>query len=165
MFLSDAYNKAKGLTFDQENKDKRFIALTITEDFYTKLYQISIKFNYPATLVLERFEKPAVIELAYLLYEWDYCRVIIEAQNILLEYKEAYTFSPEKLRALDYHIEGCVGKTLPVKIYEEYLNGKHEHAVCIMHRIAPLKTWTKDVEEKYFIITDIDDDTRYRIEL
>lgn len=48
-FLPNAYNKAKGLTFDQENEDKRFIALTITKDFYTKLYQITIKFNYPAT--------------------------------------------------------------------------------------------------------------------
>lgn len=164
-FLPNAYNKAKGLTFDQENEDKRFIALTITKDFYTKLYQITIKFNYPATLVLDGFEKLAVVELAYLLYEGDYRRVIIEAQNILLEYKEAYTFSPEKLRAIDYHIEGCIGKVLPPEVHEEYLSGRHGQGVCIMHRIAPLKNWTKDVGEKYFIITDIAGGARYQIEL
>lgn len=139
--------------------------MTITKDFYTKLYQITIKFNYPATLVLDGFEKLAVVELAYLLYEGDYCRVIIEAQNILLEYKEAYTFSPEKLRAIDYHIEGCIGKVLPPEVHEEYLSGRHGHGVCIMHRIAPLKNWTKDVGEKYFIITDIAGGARYQIEL
>ena len=100
-----------------------------------------------------------------MLYEGDYRRVIIEAQNILLEYKEAYTFSPEKLRAIDYHIEGCIGKVLPPEVHEEYLSGRHGHGVCIMHRIAPLKNWTKDVGEKYFIITDIAGGARYQIEL
>lgn len=164
-FLSDAYNKAKGMTFDQENKDKRFIALTLSRDFKTKLYQITIAFNYPATLKLKEFEHPAVIELAYLLYAGDYRTVLADAQNILMDYKNDYTFRPEKLRAIDYHIEGCIGKVRPPEIHEEYLSGEHGHTVIFFNRLAPKIGWSKETKEELFILTDLSNSLRYEIKL
>lgn len=164
-FLSDAYNKAKGMTFDKENKDKRFIALTLSRDFETELYQITIVFNYPATLKLQGFEHPAVIELAYLLYEGDYRSVIADAQDILMAYKNDYTFQPEKLRAIDYHIEGCIGKVLPPEIHEEYLCGEHGHGVIFFNRLAPKKGWNKETKEEFFILSDLSKSQRYEITL
>ena len=164
-FLSNAYNKAKGLTFDQENKAKEFIALTMFKDFFTGLYQITIMFNYPATLVVDGFDTPSVIELAYLLYEGDYRKVIADAEDILRDYKEDYTFNPEKTRAIDYHIEGCVGKTLPLEVHEEYLSGKHGHTVCYFTRRAAIQNWTKDTKETYFVISDVKRGIKYQIKL
>ncbi len=164
-FLTEAYNKAKGLTFDQENKDKRFIALTISRDFETELFQITIFFNYPATLNLEGFEPPAVVELAYLLYEGDYRSVIADAQDILMEYKNDYTFRPEKLRAVDYHIEGCIGKTLPPEVHEEYLSGTHGHGVAFFNRLAPKRGWNKEAKEEFFVLTDLSNSLHYKITL
>ena len=164
-FLSNAYNKAKGLTFDQENKAKEFIALTMFKDFFTGLYQITIMFNYPATLVVDGFDTPSVIELAYLLYEGDYRKVIADAEDILRDYKEDYTFNPEKTRAIDYHIEGCVGKSLPLEVHEEYLSGKHGHTVCYFTRRAAIQNWTKDTKETYFVISDVKRGIKYQIKL
>lgn len=164
-FLAEAYNKAKGMTFDQENKDKRYIALTMSRDFNTGLFQITISFNYPATLKLEGFEPPAVVELAYLLYEGDYRTVIADAQDILMDYKSDYTFRPEKLRAIDYHIEGCIGKVLPPEVHEEYLSGSHGHGVVYFDRIAPRKGWSKEEKEEFFILTDLSNSLRYEIKL
>lgn len=164
-FLKEAYNKAKGMTFDQENKDKRFIALTISRNFDTELFQITISFNYPATLQLEGFEHPAVIELAYLLYEGDYRTVIADAQDILMDYKNDYVFRPEKLRAIDYHIEGCIGKALPPEVHEEYLSGTHGHGVVYFNRLAPQRGWSKETKEKFFILTDLENSQQYQIKL
>lgn len=164
-FLSNAYNKAKGLTFDQENKAKEFIALTMFKDFITGLYQITIMFNYPATLVVDGFDIPSVIELAYLLYEGDYRKVIADAEDILRDYKEDYTFNPEKTRAIDYHIEGCVGKTLSPEVHEEYLSGQHGHTVCYFTRRAAIQDWTKDTKETYFVISDVKQGIKYQIKL
>lgn len=151
-FLSNAYNKAKGLTFDQDNKTKEFIAMTMFKDFDTQLFQITIRFNYPATL--KGFEPHSVIEIAYLLYDCDYRQVINDAQAILLEYKQCYSFDPSKLRMIDYHIEGCVGRAVPPEVYEEYLSGEHGHGVFYFMRIAPIKNWTREIPEEYFKITD-----------
>lgn len=164
-FLAEAYNKAKGMTFDQENKDKRFIALTISRDFDTELFQITISFNYPAKLKLEGFEHSAVIEVAYLLYEGDYRSVIADAQDILLDYKNDYSFRPEKLRAIDYHIEGCIGKVAPPEVYEEYLSGTHGHTVMFFERLAPRKGWTKQAKEGFFILTDLTNSVKYQVTL
>lgn len=130
-FLKNSYNKAKGLTFDQENVDKRYIALSIYKDWETELFQIAIFFNYPATLRVSNFDKPAVVELAYLLYEGDYRNVIMDALSILMEYKEKYTFTPENVRAIDYHIEGCIGYVFPPEVHEEYLRGQHGHTIMV----------------------------------
>lgn len=164
-FLSDAYNKAKGLTFDQENKDKSFIALSIFKNFETGLYQITIVFNYPATLNLAGFDKNAVIELVYLLYEGDYRRVIQDAHNILLDYYESYTFNPEKLRMIDYDITGCIGKAASPEIHKEYINGQHKRTVFLFHKKAPLNNWTKESCRKSFIISDIGKGYSYKIDL
>lgn len=164
-FLSNAYNKAKGLTFDQENKDKTYIALTMFKDFYTGLFQITIMFNYPATLYLTDFAHQAVVELAYLLYESDYREVIADAQDILRDYKEDYTFKPEKLRAIDYHIEGCIGKVVPPEVHEKYLSGNHNHTIFFFNRIAPRKDWTKDKKEEYFTLVDVTKGIHYQIKL
>ena len=162
-FLQNAYNKAKGLTFDQENKAKEYIALTMLKDFDTELYQITIMFNYPAILQIEGIGDPAVIELAYLLYEGDYRKVIADAQAILLDYKENYSFKPEKLRCIDYHIEGCVGKNVAPEVYEEYLKGEHGHSVCFFDKKAALKNWTKDTQEKYFVLAELKSGQYYQI--
>lgn len=164
-FLTEAYNKAKGMTFDQENKDKRFIALTISRDFYNELFQITISFNYPATLQLEGFEHPAVIELAYLLYEGDYRLVIADAQNILLDYKNNYIFRPEKLRAIDYHIEGCIGKVAPPEVHEEYLSGAHGHGVVYFDRLAPKRGWSKEEKKEFFVLDDLQNSLYHEIKL
>lgn len=131
-FLSNDFNKAKGLTFDKESKDKRFIALTMFKDFETDLFQITIFFNYPATLKLDGLNEPAVVDLAYFLYEGDYRSVILEAQEILVEYKNDYTFRPEKLRAIDYHIEGRIGEAPSPEAHEYYLSGKHGHGLVFL---------------------------------
>ena len=119
--------------------------------FMTELFQITIMFNYPATLQIEDFKNSAVIELAYLLYEGDYRKVIADAQDILLDYKENYSFKPEKLRCIDYHIEGCIGKRVDPEVYENYLHGGYNNTVFFFPKKAALKNWTKDTQEKYFI--------------
>lgn len=168
-FLMDDYNKAKGLTLDKYNKDKSLIALTMFKDFDANqdknIFQITIKFNYPATLQLDGFEYSAVIEHAYLLYECDYRKLIGEALNILNDYKEDYTFRPEQLRAIDYHIEGCIGKTLPVDVYQEYLDGNHGHTVFHFERLAPIKGWTKNEKKNFFVISDVKNGHTYSIKL
>lgn len=164
-FLSNAYNKAKGLTFDQENKAKEFIALTMFKDFFTGLYQITINFNYPATLAIDGFDVPSIIELAYLLYEGDYRKVIADAEDILRDYKENYTFNPIKIRAIDYHIEGCVGRPLSPEVHEEYLRGKHEHTVFYFRRRMAIQNWTKDTKKAYFVISDVQHGGKYQIKL
>lgn len=164
-FLSNDYNKAKGMTFDKENKDKEFIALTLFRDFETELFQITIFFNYPATLKLEGFEKPAIVELAYLLYEGDYRSVIADAHDIVMEYKNNYIFRPEKIRAIDYHIEGLIGKTLPPEVHEKYLSGNHGHSVAFFDRIEIKRGWTKETKEEFFILTDIKNAEQYEIKL
>ncbi len=153
-FLKAAYNTAKGLTFDQENKDKRFLALTISRDFDTELFQITISFNYPATLQLENLERPAVIELAYLLYEGDYRMVIADAQDIIMDYKNDYFFRPSKLRAIDYHIEGRYGKAISPEAYEEYLSGAHGHGIVFFNRLAPQRGWSQKTKKELLILTD-----------
>lgn len=164
-FLQNSYNKAKGWTFDIENIDKSHIALTIFKNFETQLFQITIVFNYPATLHAEGFNEPSIIEIAYLLYEDNYKKVLNDAQSILLEYKEKYTFSPETVKAIDYHIEGHVGRVCSPEVYEEYLNGDHGHCIAFFSKKSPLVNWTKDIHEKYFVITDSAKKCSYKLKL
>lgn len=153
-FLKNNCNKAKGLTFDQENEDKSFIALSVYKDFETKLFQITIMFNYPATLKIEGLEEASVIRLAYLLYDGDYRDVLLDAESILHKYKKGFIFEPEKLNMIDYHIEGEVGVAVPPEVYEEYIKGEHGHAVCFFNKRAPLCGWTENTKEEYFLIND-----------
>ncbi|MCD7966229.1 MAG: hypothetical protein LUG90_10755 [Clostridiaceae bacterium] len=161
-FLHNADNKAKGFTLDQKSKDKSFIALTMYKDFSADRFQITIVFNYPATLKLTGFDHSSVIDLAYLLYECNYPKVIADAQNILLDYKDNYTFEPEKLRAVDYHIEGYVGEAVPPEVYEEYLSKRHGHGVAYFEHKSMID-WT--TSKKEFIIEDRTNGGTYQIKL
>lgn len=153
-FWSNAWNKAKGYTLDKDNKNKEFIALTMFKDFETDLFQITIHFNYPAKLKKAGFKKNAYVELAYLLYEGDYKSVITEVQSILGDYLSYYEFHPEKIRALDYHIEGSVGTPVEPEDYQEYLKGKHGHGVCFFEKKAMIKDWNKEAQKRFFTIHD-----------
>ena len=103
--------------------------------------------------------------MAYLLYENDYERVLLDALSIIMDYYGDYSFNPEKLHAIDYHIEGCVGRTYPPEHFREYLSGEHGHGVSFFVKKAPLKNWTKDSKRKFFIISDIHNCLRYEITL
>ena len=165
-FLSHERNLAKGLTLDHDSKEKSFIALTLFKDFTTGLFQISIMFNYPAVLDIRNFEHYAVVEQAYLLYEGDYRKVITDAESILNDYyQENYTFKPDRLRFIDYQIEGCTKKVVTPDRYKEYLEGRHGHAVVYFVRLAQIKNWTKDNPKKFFAIKDYDKKQTYLINL
>lgn len=148
-FLENAENKAKGLTFDQKNKDKMHIALSIFKDFGTGLYQMTIFFNYPPTLVMSNVDKPAYIELAYFLYGEDYSTMLLDGRQILNEYYKSYTFSPEYLRCEDYHIEGSYGRVITVEEYDRIMNMPSTHTKVAFIRKGYIKGW-RPTDEKHF---------------
>ena len=152
-FLSSDENKAKGMTLDKRSAKHEFIALSIYKDFDTQLFQVTIFFNYPAISKIECIEKPAVIDLAYLLYDTPYEIVINDAIGILLEYENYKTFSPDKLNFCDYHIEGCYGKPYPIELYNEYLEGKHG-TICLMVKSVPIPNWSLDTKQKFLHIRE-----------
>jgi hypothetical protein len=149
-FLTSDENKAKGLTLDKMSREKCHIALSLYKDFHTQLMQITIVFNYPAVAKIRELEASAVIELAYLLYNSPDELVINDARMILYEYKNDYSFSPENLHDVDYHIEGTYGTLVPIEVYDEYITGNHGHAVCFFKRKSPLKEWTLETKRKFF---------------
>ncbi|NBK96821.1 MAG: hypothetical protein EOM50_02155 [Erysipelotrichia bacterium] len=164
-YLSERDNKAKGFTFDINNKDKNFIALTITKDFYNELFQISIVFNYPSVLNLKDFKYHSVINLAYLLYDLDYKMVLHDGQGILDDYLYNFEFRPDKLKFIDYYIEGQVGKPIPLTAYLDYLKGSHGHAIAFFRRKQQLYGWTKESKQEYFRIFDRKQNKNYNIQL
>ena len=149
-FLTSDENKAKGLTLDKMSKEKFHIALSLYKDFNTQLIQITIVFNYPAVAKIHSLKAPAVIELAYLLYDSPYELVINDARMILYEYKYDYSFSPDNLHNVDYHIEGSYGKPIPIEVYDEYIRGEHGHTVFFFNKKAALRGWTLDTNRKFF---------------
>lgn len=151
-FLSRNENVAKGNTLDIECKNTEHIALKMFKDFQTELIQITIFFNYPAKLILEGLERDAVVELAFLLYDADYRIVINDARLIMLDYRNNYEFIPNKLRFIDYQIEGSYGVAPGIKWFEEYISGKHGHGVALLNRVAPIKNWTKEKKREYISI-------------
>ena len=151
-FLSRNENVAKGNTLDIECKNTEHIALKMFKDFQTELIQITIFFNYPAKLMLEGLERDAVVELAFLLYDADYRIVINDARSIMLDYRNNYEFIPNKLRFIDYQIEGSYGVAPGIKWFEEYISGKHGHGVALLNRVAPIKNWTKEKKREYISI-------------
>lgn len=86
-FLIEDENKAKGMTVDKLSKEKSHIALSLYKDFSTGLIQISVFFNYPAITKIEGLKKPAMIDLAHLLYDVEYEMVLNDARTILYEYR------------------------------------------------------------------------------
>ena len=149
-FLLENENKAKGFTVDQYSKEKTHIALSLCRDFNTNLFQITIVFNYPAVAKISTLESPAVIKLAYLLYDRDYPEVINDARTILYDFKREGSFEPEKLHHSDYHIEGEFGLPVPKEEYDRYIEGNHGHAVLFFNRKAPMLGWKVDEKRHYF---------------
>lgn len=138
-FLIDDENKAKGMTVDKRNKDKMHLALSLYKDFDTQLYQMTLFFNLPAIAKISFLKSPAVIELAYLLYEREYELVLNDARKVLLDYKKDQSFEPEKLSNVDFHIEGCYGDHCSKEVYDKNISGSH--CICIMEKIAQKKNW------------------------
>lgn len=136
--------------------DKSYIALSMSMNFETQLYQINIFFNYPATAVnFENLDKPAVIELAHLLYDCEYEMVINDARTILYDHRRDYSFDPNRLHFIDYYIEGTYGKAYPAEMHEEYLSGKHGHGVALFAKRAPLRGWNKENKKEYFYLHEL----------
>ena len=153
-FLIEDENKAKGMTVDKMSREKSHIALTLYKDFDTELIQIAVVFNYPAIAKIEGLEKPAVIELAHLLYDAEYEMVLNDARTILYDYRRDYSFAPQMLHDVDYHIEGCYGTPWPIEVYNRYIAGGHGHGVVIIHRTAPISNWTLDDKRQFFYLRE-----------
>jgi len=149
-FLIADENKAKGMTVDKMSKVKTHIALSFYKDFFTQLIQMTIVFNYPAKAIISNLESPAVIELVYLLYDSEYEVVLNDARQILYDYRRDYTFVPEKLHDVDFHIEGSYGIAAPVEVYNEYLAGGHGHCVSFVIKKAPISNWTLNNKHQFF---------------
>ncbi|MCR4719077.1 MAG: HNH endonuclease [Firmicutes bacterium] len=147
-FLAEDENKAKGLTVDKMSKEKTHIALSMFKDFSTDLKQITIVFNYPAVAKISTLDSPAVIELAYLLYDCEYEMVINDARTILLDYMKRNVFEPEKLHNVDYHIEGTYRKPYSKKTYDEYI--KSGRSVCFFVKKAPMLGWNLKEPKNFF---------------
>lgn len=153
-FLLEDENKAKGMTVDKMSSDKSHIALSMFKDFKTQLLQTTIFFNYPATLKLSNLKRPAVIELAFLLYKNEYEMMINDARTILYDYRRDYSFAPEMLHCIDYQIEGSYGKTIPVEIFDEYQKGGHGHGVVCFVKKAPIRDWKETDKREVFILRE-----------
>ncbi len=62
----------------------------------------------------------------------------------MYNYKRDYTFEPELLHRIDYHVEGSYGSTIPVELFDEYQKGNHGHEVFCFIKKAPLIDWKKN---------------------
>ena len=151
-FLSNMENVAKGQCFDKINKNKMYIALSMFRDFDTKLFQVTIHFNYPAKLIHPDISESAVLLLAYLLYDDDYPTVIYDCQQILHEYYSKYTISPIYLRCIDYDIEGAYEEQGSKEAFDYYISGKHGHPVCLFHGRGYIKGWNQNSQIQKFYL-------------
>lgn len=149
-FLLKDENTAKGLTFDKYNEKKTHIALSMYKDFSTDCIQITIVFNYPAVAKISSVESPAVVDLAYILYDRDYPEVINDAKAILFDYKRDNTFELEKLHYADYHIEGAYGEPVPKEVYDRYIAGEYGGTILYFDKKAPIPDW-KVEEQRCFL--------------
>lgn len=147
-FLTSDENKAKGMTVDKLSKEKSYLALSLYKDFSTHLYQMTLFFNYPAVAKISNLKSPAVIELAYLLYDKEYEIVLNDARKVLYDYRRDYSFEPEKLSDIDFHIEGCYGYHCSKETYDEYINGGH--GVCMMIKALQFKIGRLDEQVRFF---------------
>lgn len=113
------------MTVDKMSKEKTHIALTLFKDFTSQLIQMTIVFNYPAVAKVSTLSSPAVIDLAYLLYNCEYELVLNDARKILYDFRRDCTFEPEKLHDADFHIEGAYGVPPTKEGYDKYIQGGH----------------------------------------
>lgn len=151
-FLSHPENVAKGQTWDKYNKEKMYIALSIFKDFQTKLFQVTINFNYPAKILHPDVLDEAVLLVAYLLYEDDYVKVLHDCHQILHEYYSHYTISPIYLRCIDYDLEGFYEQQGTKEAYDYYISGKHGRGVCFFHSRAYIKGWNQNNKIERFYL-------------
>lgn len=151
-FLSSDENKAKGMTVDKLSANKTHIALTLYKDFDTQLIQIVVVFNYPAIAKIKNLTAPAVIDLAYLLYDREYEMVLNDARTILYDYHKNGIFEPEMMHDIDYHIEGAYGFPGNKELYDKYIEGNHGHTVFFITKKAPMLNWQKDDQRKFFYL-------------
>lgn len=151
-FLTSDENKAKGMTVDKMSKEKAYLALSLYKDFSTQLYQMTLFFNYPAQAKISNLNSPAVIELAYLLYDREYELVLNDARKILYDYKRDYSFEPEKLNESDFQIEGSYGYHCSKESYDAYIKGNHGHGICMMIKTAPIKNWRPEDRKQFFYL-------------
>ena len=113
---------------------------------------MTIFFNYPAVAKISNLDSPAVIDLAYLLYDCEYEMVINDARMILYDYKREYVFEPEKLHDADFHIEGSFGSPAPIDWYNKYIEGGHGHAIAFIHKAAYIKGWKVEDQKQFFYL-------------
>ena len=151
-FLMENENIAKGHTVDKYSEEKAHIALTLCRDFETQLFQITIAFNYPAIAKISTLDDPALIDIAFLLYNRDYPEVINDARTILYDYKRDYTFEPEKLHFADYSIEGAFSPPVSKEAYDRYIKGGHGHSVSYICRQSPILGWRVEDKKHSFIL-------------
>lgn len=69
--------------------------------------------------------------------------VINDARAIMYDYRRDYTFTPEALHAIDYHIEGKYETPIPVERFDEYQKVDHDHTVVYFVKKALIKGWKK----------------------
>lgn len=151
-FLNSDENIAKGHHFDKVNKEKMYIALSMFRDFEKKLFQVTIFFNYPAKIVHPDVTEPAVLNIACLLYEDDYSKVIFDCQHILNEYYKNFTISLMYLRCIDYDLEGYFEEQYPKELHDYYISGKHGHGVCHICSKAPMSDWDTNTKLERFYL-------------
>ena len=130
---------------------KSHVAMSMFKDFETQLFQITMVFKYPAKLILSNLERPATIELAFFLYDCEYEMIINDTRAIMYDYRRDYTFAPEALHAIDYHIEGKYGTRNPVEVFDEYQQVNRGHTVVYFVKKAPIKGWKRVRTSSSFI--------------
>lgn len=147
-FLKKNLNTAKGQDLDIKLKKREEIALTITKDFKTSLFQIVVLFNYPAVAKGEGIKRPTVIEQAYLLYDSIYEKVLNDANKIFIDYNQGHYFEPDKLSMIDYEISGREGVSGSLEKYREYVSMELGGPVFLFTKKAPLPNWSINDERK-----------------
>ena len=109
-------------------------------------------FNYPAVAKISNLDSPAVVDLAYLLYDCEYEMVINDARMILYDYRREYVFEPEKLHDADFHIEGSFGIPIPIEMYNKYIEEGHGHTVAYVCKAAYIKNWKVKDQKQFFYL-------------
>ena len=69
-----------------------------------------------------------------------------------VSYRRDYTFAPEALHAIDYHIEGKYGTPIPIELFDEYQQVDRGHTVVYFVKKAPIKGWKKDENKQFFYL-------------
>lgn len=99
-FAPNNVNIAKGQVYDVERREAlESIAVNIYKDFESGKYQITIGFNKLSYIVIE--ERPISVTVMRLVYEDDYRRALMDAENILYEFKERKKLKLNNLNYID----------------------------------------------------------------